>query len=101
MREICLSCTDDNLWYKLYADDLVLVTSYHHLNSLLTALTQVSTRYNLKINAKKSAVFCVKNHSKLTSAHDLQAIPIVREYCYLGVNVDDSGSLAPHLDKVK
>ena len=45
IRKICLSCTDNNLWYKLYADDLVLVTSYRHLNSLLTALTQVSTRY--------------------------------------------------------
>ena len=45
MREICLSCTDKNLWYKLYADDLVLVTPQEHLNSLLTALTDVSTRY--------------------------------------------------------
>jgi hypothetical protein len=38
MRQICLSCTDRNLWYKLYADDLVLVTSFKNLNSLLTSL---------------------------------------------------------------
>jgi hypothetical protein len=101
MREICSSCTDDNLWYKLYADDVVLVTSHDHLNSLLKALMDVSARYNLKINAKKSAVFTVKGHDKLTSEHDLRGIPVVSEYNYLGVTVDDSGSLAAHLNRVK
>jgi hypothetical protein len=101
MRQICLSCTDRNLWYKLYADDLVLVTSYKHLNSLLTSLTEVSTRFNLKMNAKKSAVFSVKGHNKLTNDHNLRGIQVVTEYCYLGVTVNDSGSIAPHLDKVR
>jgi hypothetical protein len=37
MRQICLGFTDRNVWYKLYADDLVLITSCQHLNSLLTS----------------------------------------------------------------
>jgi hypothetical protein len=38
MRQICLNCTDRNMWYKLYADDFVLITSYQYLNSLLISL---------------------------------------------------------------
>ena len=32
---------------------------------------------------------------------NLRGIPIVSEYCYLGVTLDESGSLAPQLDKIK
>ncbi len=101
MRQICLSCTDRNLWYKLYADDLVLITSYQDLNSLLASLTELSTRFNLKMNAKSSAAFAVKGHNKLTDAHNMHGIQMVTEYCYLGVTMNDSGSIAPHPNKVK
>lgn len=67
MEDIRKGCGDENLWYKLYADDLVLMTSHRHLESLLTTLYEVSARYNLKVNAKKSAIFAVKNHGKLTN----------------------------------
>ena len=100
------SCTGKGLWHKLHADDLVLVTTHHHhhhhLESLLAALAEVSARYNLKINPKKSAIFAVKNHDKLTKREfDLRDIPIVSEYCYLGVTIDNRGSIAPHVDRVK
>ncbi len=62
MQEIRRECRDDNLWYKLYADDLVLVTPTHHLESLLESLYSVSKRFNLTINAKKSAIFAIKGH---------------------------------------
>ena len=101
IAEICNNCTDKKLWYKLYADDLVLITSYQHLDSLLTTLFEVSTKYNLKVNAKKSALFLIKNHDKLATDIDLHEIPIVSDYCYLGVTVNDSGSIQPHLDRVK
>ncbi len=60
MTAIRADCTDKELWYKLYADDLVLVTPAEHLESLLTALHDVSQRFNLTINAKKSAIFAIK-----------------------------------------
>lgn len=101
MREIRVGCNDKQLWYKLYADDLVLVTTYRHLESLLTSLYTVSARYNRKVNAKKSAIFTVKKHDKLTTKMNLHGIPVVTEYCYLGVTVDNSGSIQPHLDRIK
>jgi hypothetical protein len=56
----------------------------------------------LTVNAKKSAVFAVKRHDKLRGAKiDLKGIPIVTEYCYLGVTVDNCGGLQQHLDRVR
>ena len=101
MREIREGCSDKNLWYKLYADDLVLMTTHNHLESLLSTLHEVSGRFNLRVNPKKSAIFCVKNHTKLGSEMNLFGIPVVREYCYLGVTVNDSGSIIPHLNRVE
>ena len=57
MRDIREGCSDKNLWYKLYADDLVLMTTHNHLESLLSTLHEVSGRFNLRVNPKKSAVF--------------------------------------------
>jgi len=38
MAEVRERCSDKDLWYKLYADDLVLTTTYHHLENLLSVL---------------------------------------------------------------
>jgi hypothetical protein len=85
----------------LYADDLMLITSYQHLNSLLISLIEISTRFNLKMNAKMSGVFAVKRHDKLTNAHNLHGIQVVTEYCYVEITVNHSDSIAPHLNKVR
>ena len=79
----------------------MLITKREHLNSLLTALYEVSANYNLKINPKKSAVFAVKGHQKLNKGIDLRGIPVKSTYCYLGVTVDDCGSIEPHLDHIE
>ena len=42
----------------------------------------------------------VKNHRK-SDALEIQSIPIVHQYCYLGVIIDNSGSIEPHLQKIK
>ena len=65
MSEICKRCADKQLWYKLYADDLVLITAHEHLKDVLTILREVSIEYNLKINPKKSGIFAAKGHLKL------------------------------------
>jgi hypothetical protein len=103
MRDMRDSCTDQNLWYKLYADDMVLMTTHQHLDSVLTALHDVSARYNLRINPKKSAIFAVKAHCKLARYDEinLRGIQVVKEYCYLGVNLDESGTIKPHLSKIR
>ena len=44
--------------------------------------------------------FAIKVHSKLGSGRTLDGIPIVDENCYLGVLIDSSGSIDPHLAKL-
>jgi hypothetical protein len=61
-QEIKRECSDDNLWYKLYADDLVLVIPKNNLKNLIESLYSVSILFNLTINAKKSAIFAMKGH---------------------------------------
>lgn len=45
-----------DIWYLLYADDLVLVTSSKQIKPLIDCLYEQSSTYNLVINAKKSAI---------------------------------------------
>ena len=45
-----------DIWYLLYADDLVLVTSSKQIKPLIDCLYEQSSIYNLVINAKKSAI---------------------------------------------
>jgi hypothetical protein len=49
------------LWYKLFADDLVLICRYLNLPELLKNLMEVSAAYKLKISTKKSAIMIIKN----------------------------------------
>ncbi len=106
MREVCrelITCADDReiLWYRLYADDLVLIIPVQYLERLLKTLVEVSEHYNLKLNPKKSAIMAIKGHAKIEGEEEkLHGIPIVDTYCYLGVNIDRYGSLEPHIDAV-
>jgi hypothetical protein len=53
----------------------------------------------LQLLSKPTAVLSVKRHSKLTKII-FRGIPIVQEYCYLGVTVDDHRSISSHLEWV-
>jgi len=88
-------------WHKLYADDLVITVNHQHLVAFLTTLHEVSCEYDLRVNPKKCAVFAIKNHCKLSEDMDLKGIPVVTEYCYLGVVINNSGSIAPQIASIK
>lgn len=90
-----------SFWYKLYADDLVLCVHYKHLEVLLVNLHRVSVDHDLLINPKKCAVFAVRNHAKISPDANLQGIPVATEYCYLGVTINDSGSIEPQLQRIQ
>jgi hypothetical protein len=79
LEEIKPECPDDNLWYKLYADDLVLVASAQQLENLLETIRNVFSRYKLTINANKYVDVVIKRHTKLYKL-DLRGIAIVQEY---------------------
>ena len=86
-----------DFWHKLYADDLVLIVHYEHLETLMANLRKVSDDHELIINPKKCAVLAVRNHSKIALDAKLLDIPITTQYCYLGVTIDNCGSIQPQL----
>ncbi len=95
MEEVRKRCSGFAVWYKLYADDLVVTVSHQHLEQFLTILHEVSHDFDLIINPKKCGILAIKKHSKITEEMNLRGIPVVTEYCYLGVTIDESGSLWP------
>ena len=68
---------------------------------MLQQLRRTITEFGLFLNEAKSAIFAIKGHRKLGSGRTLDDIPIVDEYCYLGVLIDSSGSITPHLTKLR
>jgi hypothetical protein len=88
-------------WYKLYADDLVVIVKEMHLEELIKTLKEVSTENSLIVNAKKSAIIVVKSHKALTGCQSVQEIPIVYDYRYLGILVDGRGEVDGHIDQIK
>ena len=54
------------LWYKLYADDLVMIVRHNHVERLLDDLFRISGDFGLKVNEKKSGIFQNKGHKRLS-----------------------------------
>ena len=98
MAELQLA-SDFNIWYRLYADDLVFIVSHEHIEELINNLLRISTKYSLQVNKKKSAIFLIKGHDKIAES-EIEGIPIQKTYNYLGVTIDHNGSLDTQLDKI-
>lgn len=94
MTEVLRRCAGFQIWYKLYADDVITIVSHQHFELFLAILLDVFDNFDLIINPKYN-IFAVKNHCKIDETMDLKGIPVVKEYTYLGVTMDDSGSLWP------
>ena len=83
-----------DLLYLLYADDLQFVCAHHEVDKILNALFKISSRYKLIVNPKKCGIVNIRKHEYL-EAVDLHDVPIVEEYRYLGVLIDQNGSVEP------
>ncbi len=57
--------------------------------------------FGLVINEKKSTVFTIKGYLKLGEVKTISKIPVVGEYCYVGLITDNRGSIDPHICKLK
>lgn len=86
--------------YLLYADDIVFIIHYKYLKILIKCLFSLAVHYNLKINPNKSGIFLIRNHKKIEELEILD-IPIIKEYKYLGLIIDNNGSLEPQLKFIK
>ncbi len=51
-----------DLFYKAYADDLVMIVKHDYLCATLRQIKIVSEKHNLKLNSKKSNWIKIKNH---------------------------------------
>lgn len=73
---------DYDIWYKLYADDLVLMVEHINVSDIISKLIEVSNEFELMINPKKSGVFLVKDHDKTDTTFikegKIKDIPIVQ-----------------------
>ena len=75
MKQVKTECNFD-LWYLLYADDLVFVASYHQIEIILDALLKVSALFKLLVSPKKCGIINIRNNDKLEGM-DLHGIPLV------------------------
>ena len=59
--------------------------------------------FNLLINVKKSGIFCIKGHKLLeqTKSNELKDIPIVTSYRYLGIDINNYGSIESYIVRIK
>ena len=90
----------DQIWYKLYADDLVLITKHRHIYKLIKFLRTSSAEYSLKINEKKSGIFL--NHKRVSQIEaTIDGFPVIHSYPYLGVTLDNKGNLMPQLKAIE
>ncbi len=78
---------------------MLIMTDARHITTILGELNELCAQYNLKINSKKSGIFCNRNHKQLDNIlqTNLLNIPILKTYNYLGINIDNFGTINPHL----
>ena len=85
-----------------YADDLLIIcTSLHQLRKSISIIKEWSTENNLQLNAKKSGIIeflprC-KTYQQLKADSFFEDIPVVAEYKYLGLIVDQKLTLTKQL----
>ena len=79
-----------DLWYRLYADDLVVILYETECFLFTELLLMVSNQFGLIVSKKKSVFVPIKcNFGK----SDINGFKILKEYNYLGVIIDGKGSV--------
>ena len=53
-----------NFWYKLYADDMVIILEHKEMKKFLIIMINTFKEFDLIFNPKKSAIVNIKNHSE-------------------------------------
>jgi len=70
------------------------------LKRLISTLKLITSEFGLIINPKKSGILPIKNCLD-GKTEPIDDFPILKEYCYLGVNINGKGSLAPYLNRIR
>ena len=100
MARIREDLIDRNMWYKLYADDLVIIIKHRDIHDLLRSLRHWSADFSLKINEKKFGIFL--NQKRLRPEESfIDGFPVIGSYPYLGVALNNKGNLKPQMTVIK
>ena len=82
-----------NLWYRLYADDVVVVLAQSELEFFCNSLNVISNNFELIIGKKKCGIVPINNHIDYNIVKEIDGYPVLKQYCYLGVIIDSKGSI--------
>ena len=88
-------------FYRLYADDLVVVLKEKVVDEFLLKFKLVSLEYQLILNCKKCAALAIGNPKKTIEEAKLHGIPLAKSYKFLGVVVNNKGSIQDNLVTIK
>ncbi len=80
------------MWYRLYADDVVVVIAQSQLDFFCKLLETVSSNFGLIIGKKKCGIIPIRNHLD-NEIKEIEGFPILSQYCYLGVLIDSKGNV--------
>ena len=87
-----------------YADDLVLLSeSENGLRNCISKLESYCNEWGLKVNPLKTKVLVfnksfTKNIKKLSFEIDSNPLPVTNSYCYLGIEMSNTGSFVKATD---
>lgn len=81
-----------------FADDIVFVSNGdRELFKAIEIAKKWSTQSEIEINFTKSAIMIIRpdKRTKWPNIKTIKGIPVVEQYQYLGITMDDSGSFKP------
>ena len=82
-----------HLWYKSYADDLVVKIHQDHLYYFIKIFFQTAKDYNFEINSEKSNIMAIKNLQPILNHKLTHNIKCCSQYKYLGIHIDNHGRI--------
>ena len=96
LLELFQSSSIDDVFLRLFADDLVLFCPRSALDKCIDLLERWSDSANMRINKKKSAVMLLNENGRGIPAA-IRSYTIVQHYKYLGTIFTPQLSVLPHL----
>ena len=77
-----------------------MFTTLKRLEETIQNLKNAAKEFNLIINYKKSGIFLCKQKNK-NELKEVEGIPVVQEYKYLGILINNKGKLNNHIRELQ
>lgn len=89
-----------NIFFRIYADDIVIKVQSKSLTTMLRKYQKLSNEYNFILGINKCNILCDRNHKEIKhiKKEKLLNIEISNEYNYLGIMINNYGSINNHLN---